>query len=138
MAKGILTQAELCRLMMASMKDTPATTKRGRNVTPQAISAWENGEVVPSWENLAILCSVLQTDEEEILFGKERNKQLRSERYFMARVNEDEGRLLTTFREASKDGQRAILESARSLANALPAPEAQIHPLRRKDDRRTD
>lgn len=100
-----------------------------------SVNNWEKGNAVPSMDMLAVLASLLEVDEEWILFGTDRTTDIQSERLFLSRVTEEEAKLLTAFREASKAAQQAILSSAESIARASPAPNATVHPLRRKEDR---
>lgn len=139
-AKGIESLAELCRLVLERAKsrarEHPGVDgKMKQTLTPQTVSNWEGGKVVPSWDMLPLLAEVLGTEEEWILFGSKRNEQLRKERQFLERINDEEAALLTMFREASKSGQKTILKLARDVAEDHPAPEASVHPMRRKDDK---
>jgi transcriptional regulator with XRE-family HTH domain len=141
--RGILTQAELCRQLVIAAQQSfgPSSSdsgsKRGRNLTPQAVSSWEQGEVVPAWENLALLAQVLATSEAEILFGSVRDADdnlVVQEKLYLSRITEEEAALLTAYRAASKEGQRFIVKNAKGVAEELPAPEATIHNFRRKTD----
>lgn len=107
-----------------------------RPVTRQTVSNWWYGKVYPSLEWLPVLASVLETDQELILFGSRRGDQLKKERQYLARVSEEELALLTSFRESSKSGQKTIVKLVRGVAEEHPAPEASVHQLRRKDDKR--
>lgn len=130
--KRIKGPQALCDLVHTELE------KRGlrQTVTRQTVSNWWHGKVYPSLEMLPILAAVLGTDQEWLLFGSKRGEQIKREREFLARVSEEELRLLTLFRESSKSGQRTILKQVQVIADEQPAPEATIHPMRRKDDAR--
>ena len=112
-------------------------TKRGLRltVTRQAVSTWWHGKVIPGWDVIPVLAAILGTEQEWLLFGSKRGEQMKKERQYLARVSEDELALLTTYREASKTGQRTITRTAKSIAEESPAPEASVHPFRRKEDK---
>ena len=139
MRRGITTQAELCRKLIQVLERRGGTSDGLKNpkqtITAQSVNNWEKGSAVPSMDMLAILAALLEVDEEWILFGSDRNTDIKQERFYLSRVTEEEGRLLTAFREASKAAQKAIIDTAVSIANASPAPNAQVHQLRRKDDK---
>jgi len=107
-----------------------------QEVTRQTLSNWWHGKVYPDLDTLWALAAVLGTDQEWILFGSRRGDQLKKERQFLARVSEEELTLLTSYRETSKAGQKTMLRTAKNLADEHPAPEATVHPMRRKDDKR--
>jgi transcriptional regulator with XRE-family HTH domain len=140
--KGITSQAELCRKLIAVLERRGGTSDSGKNpkqtLTAMSVNNWEKGTNVPSMEMLAVLAAFLEVDEEWLLFGSERNSDIKQERFYLSRVTEEEGRLLTAFREASKAAQKAIVDTAMSIAKASPAPNAQVHQLRRKDDKATN
>jgi transcriptional regulator with XRE-family HTH domain len=130
-AKGLPTPAALHQRFIEE------TTNRSlrQTVTRQTVSNWWHGKVYPSMDMLPILAQVLGSEQEWLLFGSKRNEQLRKERQYLARISEEEGQLITAFREANKAGQKTMLRQAKVIAEEQPAPEATVHPMRRKDDK---
>lgn len=115
-----------------------AELKRGglrQTVTRQTISNWWNGKTYPDLDLLPHLGTVLGTEQEWILFGSRRGDQLKKDRVFLTRVSEEEALLLTSYREASKTGQKTMIRQAKVIAEENPAQEASVHHLRRKDDK---
>lgn len=106
-----------------------------QTVTRQTVSNWWHGKVYPSMDMLPLLAAVLEEEQEWILFGSKRGDQLKKERQFLIRANEEEAALLTAFREASRSGQKTILRQAKVVAEEQPADEATVHQMRRKDDK---
>lgn len=137
--RGIQSAAGLCRALVEAMKKSPQLSDGKKNakttLTPAAVSNWERGEQIPSWDLMDLLELVLEVDQEELLFGTRRAGQLRKERIYLVRVTDDEARLISAYRETSKEGQRTITKVVKSIAEEQPAPEATIHQLRRKDDK---
>lgn len=138
--KGIPGPAELCRLVLKQRELlnralTHNEPKVKQTLTAQAVSNWINGKVMPSWDMLPSLAKVLDLQEEEILFGAKRSDQMRRERQFLSRINEEEAALLTAYREANKTGQKSIVKMARTLAEDHPVEDASVHLLRRKEDK---
>jgi transcriptional regulator with XRE-family HTH domain len=128
--KAIKGPQALCDLLLVELqKRTPRQT-----ITRQTVSNWWHGKVWPSLDMLPALATVLGTEQEWILFGSRRGDQLKRERIYLSRISEEEMALLTVFRETSKSGQRSILKMVKTLAEDNPAPEASVHPMRRKDD----
>lgn len=130
--RGIATPAALHKILSEDARNKGSR----QTVTRQTVSNWWYGKVYPSLDWLPLLSSVLGTDQEWILFGSKRSEQLKKERQYLARVSEEEIALLTAYREASKPGQKTILKLAKGVSEEHPAPEATIHPFRRKDDKR--
>jgi hypothetical protein len=128
---GRLNVTELHRLISQELKTREDGGKR--TITRQTVSNWIAGRI--KVEELPFLAKALGSEREYILFGSKRGEQLKKERQFLARVNEEELALLTAFREASKSGQRIIVKQAQSVAEEQPAPEATVHPMRRKEDK---
>lgn len=106
-----------------------------KTITRQTVSNWVAGQA-PKLDELTYLAKVLDTEREYILFGSKRGDQMRREKQFLARVNEEELALLTAYRMASKGGQKTITKLAKDVAEDHPAPEATVHQMRRKDDHR--
>jgi hypothetical protein len=134
--------ADLARLISAALKHRAAGSEKGHDgkkikqtISPQTASNWINGKVIPYWDVLPAIAGVVGVAEDEILFGPRRSDQLRKEREYLTRVSEEEMRLLTIYREASKSGQRTLIKQAKIVAEEHPAPEASLHHLRRKDDK---
>lgn len=98
------------------------------------MSNWLGGKVVPSWDMIEPLCHVLGIEGEWLLFGSKRRDQLKKERQYLVRVNDEELAWLSTLRDASSQGQKTILKLAKDVAEDHPAEDAKIHQLRRKDD----
>lgn len=140
-AKGIDRPAELCRQVLAAAKrmavlrESDGATKAKQTLTPQSVSNWLGGKVVPSWDMLAPLASVLGVEGEWLLFGSRRRDQIKQERQYLVRVNEEELAWLTTLRDSNQQGQKTILKIAKDIAEEQPAPHADMHTLRRKDDK---
>jgi transcriptional regulator with XRE-family HTH domain len=106
-----------------------------QTVTRQTVSNWWHGKVYPSMDTLPLLARVLGEEQEWLLFGSKRGEQLKKERQYLARISDEEAALLTTFREASKSGQKTILRQAKVVAEEQPADTATTHNMRRKDDK---
>lgn len=106
-----------------------------RNVSDQTASNWIKGRNIPDWDVLPALARVIGVSEDFLLFGPKRGDQIKKERVYLSRISDDEGELLTAYREASKSGRRLILRNARAVAEEQPAPYASVHPLRRKEDK---
>jgi transcriptional regulator with XRE-family HTH domain len=130
-AKGIRTPAALHQMFLNETKNRSLR----QTVTRQTVSNWWYGKVYPSLDMLPLLALVLGSEQEWILFGSKRGDQLKHERLYLSRVNEEEALLLTAFRGASKAGQKTMLRQAVVIAEEQPAPEATVHPMRRKDDK---
>jgi len=129
--RGFATPAALhARILQELIKRNPKDS-----LSRQAVSNWWHGKIIPSWDTLPALAIVLGVEQEWILFGSKRNEQLRKEKQYLARVSEDELALLTKYREASKSGQRIIAKVTHEVAEEHPAPDASIHPLRRREDK---
>jgi hypothetical protein len=111
------------------------TKKSKQTLTPQTVSNWIGGKVVPGWEWIPLLAEVFEVPEEEIVFGSKRGEQLKKDRQYLARITDEEALLLTAFRDTSKAGQKTILRQAKVVADEHPAPEATVHLMRRRDDR---
>lgn len=139
--KGLSRPADLCRAVLKAAKELSAAresddeTKPKQTLTPQSVSNWLGGKVVPSWDMLEPLCKVLGLEGEELLFGSKRRDQLKKERQYLVRVNDEELAWLSTLRDASAQGQKTILKLAKDVAEDHPATDADVHQLRRKDDR---
>lgn len=128
---GIKGPTALCELLLTELQNrTPKQT-----ITRQTVSNWWHGLVYPSLDMLPALADVLRCEQEWLLFGSRRGDQLRREKLYLARVSDEEALLLTAFRESNKSGQRSMLRMAKTLAEEHPAPEATVHPMRRKDDK---
>jgi transcriptional regulator with XRE-family HTH domain len=130
-AKKIAGATELCELLHDELR------RRGlkQTFTRQTLSNWWNGKVWPDLDTLPALAEVLGSEQEWILFGSRRGDQLKKERQYLTRVSEEEAALLTSYREASKAAQKTILKTAKTISEEHPAPEADVHQMRRKDDR---
>jgi transcriptional regulator with XRE-family HTH domain len=138
--KKIPDRKELHRLVLElAQRNANGLERTGKHkkqtLTPQTVSNWIGGKVVPSWDMIPLLAQVLGTEEDYLVFGSKRRDQIRSEKQYLSRVNDEEAALLTAFRESSKSGQKTILKLARDVAEDHPAPEATVHPMRRKDDK---
>jgi transcriptional regulator with XRE-family HTH domain len=129
--KGIAGPTELCALLHTELQKR----RLGQTFTRQTVSNWWHGKVYPDLDTLLCLAEVLGTDQEYLLFGSRRGDQLKKERQFLTRISEEEAALLTTFRESSKAGQKTILRQAKIVAEEQPAPEGEVHQMRRKDDK---
>jgi transcriptional regulator with XRE-family HTH domain len=129
--RGIETPAALHKILTQDARNKGTR----QTVTRQTVSNWWYGKVYPSLDWLPILAGTLRTDQEWILFGSKRSDQIKRERQYLARISEEEGQLLTVFREASKSAQKTIMKLAKGLSEEDPSPEASVHPFRRKDDK---
>lgn len=131
--------ADLGRKVSQALKDLSATKRLNhftkQTISDQTASNWINGKVIPTWDVLPALEHVIDVPEDAILFGPKRDEQIRKEREFLARVSEEELRLLTIYRETSKPGQKTIIKQAKLTCEDHPAPEATVHPMRRKEDK---
>lgn len=105
-----------------------------KTITRQTVSNWIGGQP-PKLDELGYLARVLDTEREYILFGSKRGDQIKRERQFLARVNQEELELLTSYREASKGGQKTISKLAKDVAEDHPADQATVHQMRRKEDK---
>lgn len=129
------SRARLHAAVVAELEKLHKAGEPKQTIEPQSVSNWMSGRSRPRDSILPALATVLNTERENILFGSRRSDQLRRERQFLARVNEEEMALLTIFRGASKGGQQLIMKQSQAVAESQPAPDASIHALRRKDDR---
>lgn len=139
--KGVDGPADLCRRVLLAAKalsvarESDGREKLKQTLTPQSVSNWLGGKVVPSWDMLAPLCQVLGVEGEWLLFGSKRREQLKKERQYLVRVNDEELAWLSVLRDSNVQGQKTILKLAKDVAEDHPATEADIHHLRRRDDR---
>ena len=111
------------------LRDLLHRRKERNSLTRQTVQGWEAGNVIPPWSMVAVLSEVLGDGEDELLFGKRRGQQLGQERQFLIHLNEEEAKLVTAFRKANAEGQRAIMTNAVGISRDFASPAADVVPL---------
>ena len=116
--------------------DAAEQVKKKAKLAGQTVDNWERGKYVPPADKVELMAQVFgpEHDEEWIMFGPRRARQLAQDRSVIARVNEEEESLLQTYRAANEQGRRSILAISKTLASDNPAAGADIHRLRRTSD----